>query len=257
MFHRAKNDTVSSESNAVENSLEKQENAPQTNNNPTQPINKEIKPMNAHNANTENKDDKAKENQTTENAQTRVDIPNNNFTRTPAQATGQVSRPAYPGSYPGSTSGSNYSMSSTGSDSDRKLMIGKGITLSGEIEECEHLIVDGTVEATLKGGNVLDISESGAFYGTVEIVEANIAGKFEGDITVSGRLTVQSTGQISGTISYKELAVEVGASVDGTIAPIGSANANKVSTKRTGSKSTKASTDNSAELPFSGAKSAA
>jgi len=253
MFHRAKNDTESSENNAVENSNEKQENAPQNSNTSNQPTKKEEKPMNAQ---AENKDDKAQENQSGD-ANARVDIPNNNFQRTPAQATGQASRPAYPGSYPGSAGGSNYAMSSTGGDSDRKLMIGKGITLSGEIEECEHLIVDGTVEATLKGGNVLDISETGAFYGTVEIEEANIAGKFEGDITVSGRLTVQSTGQISGTIAYKELAVEVGASVDGSIAPIGSPNANKVSTKKSGSKSTKASTDNSAELPFSGAKSAA
>ncbi len=253
MFHRAKNETESSESSAVENSSEKQENAPQNINNSNQPIKKDEKPMNAQ---AENKDEKSTENQSGD-ANARVDIPNNNFQRTPAQATGQPSRPAYPGSYPGSTGGSGYSMSSTGGDSERKLMIGKGITLSGEIEECEHLIVDGTVEATLKGGNVLDISESGAFYGTVEIEEANIAGKFEGDITVSGRLTIQSTGQISGTISYKELAVEVGASVDGTIAPIGSANANKISTKKTGSKSSKASTDSSAELPFSGAKSAA
>lgn len=253
MFHRAKNDTVSSENNAVENSSEKQGNTPQNNNNSIQPTKKEDKAMNAQ---AENKEEKGQENQNGENAQTRVDIPNGNFARTP-QATGQASRPAYPGSYPGAAGGSKYAMSSTGTDSDRKLMIGKGITLSGEIEECDHLIVDGTVEATLKGGNVLDISESGAFYGTVEIEEANIAGKFEGDITVSGRLTIQSTGQISGSISYKELAVEVGASVEGSIAPIGSATAQKVTTKKQGSKSTKASQDNSAELPFSGGKAAA
>jgi len=253
MFHRAKNDTDGSENKTIENSIEKQENAPQTSNNLTQTTKKEEKPMNAQ---AENKDQKAQESQPAGNPQTRVDIPNGNFARTP-QATGQASRPAYPGSYPGATGGSNYSMSSTGSDSDRKLIIGKGITLSGDIAECDHLIVDGTVEATLKGGNVLDISETGAFYGTVEIEEANIAGKFEGDITVSGRLTIQSTGQISGSISYTELAVEVGASVEGSIAPIGSATANKVSTKKSGSKSTKASQDNSAELPFSGGKAAA
>ncbi len=249
MFHRTKNDTDSIENNTVENSSNSQENAPQPNQSTITKM--ESKPMNAQSENTA---EKKPETQTTDSNQARVDIPNNNFQR--QGATGQPSRPAYPGSYPGAQ-GANYAMTSSGTDSDRKLMIGKGITLSGEIESCDHLIVDGTVEATLKGANVLDISENGAFYGTVEIEEANIAGKFEGDLTVRGRLNVQSTGEITGTITYKELAIEVGASIDGSISPIGSANANKVSNKKSGSKSTKSSTDNSAELPFSGGKSVA
>lgn len=103
----------------------------------------------------------------------------------------------------------------------RRLVIGHGITMSGEIESCDLLVVEGTVEAALKGASVLEISESGMFYGTVEINEATIAGKFEGDLTVNGRLTVRSTGSITGAISYKELAVEAGANIDGKITPIG------------------------------------
>lgn len=56
------------------------------------------------------------------------------------------------------------------------------------------LIVEGTVEAALKGASSLEIAETGMFYGTVEISEATIAGKFEGDLTVNGRLTVRSSG---------------------------------------------------------------
>lgn len=103
----------------------------------------------------------------------------------------------------------------------RRLVIGHGITMSGEIESCDLLVVEGTVEAALKGASVLEISESGMFYGTVEINEATIAGKFEGDLTVNGRLTVRSTGSITGAIAYKELAVEAGATIDGKITPLG------------------------------------
>ncbi len=103
--------------------------------------------------------------------------------------------------------------------SGRKLIIGEGITLSGEIEHCDHLIVEGTVQATLKDAKMLDISESGVFYGTVEIEEATIAGRFEGDILVAGRLTVKSSGTITGSIRYKELAIEAGANIDGTLTP--------------------------------------
>lgn len=105
--------------------------------------------------------------------------------------------------------------------SGRKLIIGEGITMSGEIEHCDHLIVEGTVQATLKDAKLLDISEAGVFYGTVDIEEATIAGRFEGDIIVAGRLTVKSTGVITGSINYKELAIEAGATIEGTLMPSG------------------------------------
>lgn len=116
----------------------------------------------------------------------------------------------------------------------RKLVIGEGITLSGEIEACEHLVVEGTVEATLKGASVLDVSQSGMFFGAVEINEATVAGRFEGDLVVNGRLTVRATGTVSGTISYKELAVEAGATIDGKIAPMSGARVATTEKKSTG-----------------------
>lgn len=138
-----------------------------------------------------------------------------------------AARPAAPaaygayGGYGANTSSIGSQTSSQADSNARRLIIGQGITMSGEIESCDLLIVEGTVEAALKGASVLEIAESGMFYGTVEINEATIAGKFEGDLTVNGRLTVRSTGSITGAISYKELAVEAGATIDGKITPLG------------------------------------
>ncbi|MDH5722837.1 MAG: polymer-forming cytoskeletal protein [Alphaproteobacteria bacterium] len=103
---------------------------------------------------------------------------------------------------------------------DRCLTIGRGINMSGEIESCDHLVVEGTVEAALKGAKLLEVAESGVFYGTVEIEEATIAGRFEGDITVSGRLTLHATAVITGSIAYRELEVEAGAIIDGRMTPM-------------------------------------
>lgn len=103
---------------------------------------------------------------------------------------------------------------------DRTLTIGRGINMSGEIDSCDHLMVEGTVEAALKGAKLLEIAETGTFYGTVEIEEATIAGRFEGDITVSGRLVVKSTGVITGSIAYRDLEIETGAVVDGRMTPL-------------------------------------
>ncbi len=127
----------------------------------------------------------------------------------------------YPGAYPGAAA--TASTSSEASASDRRLTIGPGITMSGEIESCDYLLVEGTVEAALKGANVLEIAEAGVFYGTVEINEANIAGRFEGDITVNGRLTISSGGAVTGSISYKEIEIEAGATVDGKLTPLAAA----------------------------------
>lgn len=125
------------------------------------------------------------------------------------------------GGYPGSSS-YKVPAAARSPEGDRTLTIGAGITMSGEIESCDYLLVEGTVEAALKGARVLDIAGSGTFYGTVEIDEATIAGRFEGDLTVHGRLTVKSTGAVTGTIAYKEFEVESGAVIDGKIMQLSS-----------------------------------
>jgi len=107
----------------------------------------------------------------------------------------------------------------------RKLTIGQGITLSGEIENCDQLLVEGTVEATLNGAKLLDIAETGIFYGSVDIEEAVIAGRFEGDLTVDGRVTLESTATVIGTMTYRELTVEAGATIEGKISSFASAGA--------------------------------
>lgn len=105
-------------------------------------------------------------------------------------------------------------------DDESRLVIGQGIAISGEIESCHTLVVEGTVEASLKGARIVEIEETGIFYGAIEIEEATISGRFEGELVVNGRLSVTSTGTITGTIAYKELEIEAGAMIDGKLTPI-------------------------------------
>lgn len=123
------------------------------------------------------------------------------------------------GGYPG-FAGSPAAAQRSESSTDRRLVIGQGITMSGEIESCDHLLVEGTIEAALKGAKVLEISETGTFRGTVEIKNATIAGRFEGDLTVDGRLVLKAGGVITGSISYRELQIEAGAIIDGRLTPL-------------------------------------
>ena len=106
---------------------------------------------------------------------------------------------------------------SSGANEMRKLIVGRDISLSGEITACDVLVVEGTVEAKLRDGRNIEIAEIGLFKGGVEIDEADIAGRFEGDISVRGRLRLRSTGKINGSIRYGELEVEAGGQLIGEI----------------------------------------
>ena len=99
----------------------------------------------------------------------------------------------------------------------RKLIVGRDITLSGEIGACDHLIIEGTVDASVKDCHRLEVHEAGLFRGAVEIGEADIAGRFEGSINVQGRLMIRATGRIAGKIQYGELSVEAGGTIDGEV----------------------------------------
>ena len=165
--------------------------------------------------------------------------------------------PRMPGTFPGSSyapapSPAYGQAQPAKAPEGRRLVVGEGISLSGEIEACDTLIVEGTIEAALKGAKVLEIAETGVFYGTVEIEEATVAGRFEGDLTVNGRLTIRASGSITGAIAYKELAIEAGAILDGKVTPL----SGKVEKKSEGSRSgqgkkTSARNEESGnELPF-------
>jgi cytoskeletal protein CcmA (bactofilin family) len=106
---------------------------------------------------------------------------------------------------------------------DRVLTVGKGLSLSGEISACDSLIVEGKVDAKLSDGKLLEITESGQFRGTVEIESADIAGRYDGQLTVHGRLTVRSTGRISGMVCYGELEVNAGGQIIGETQVVGEA----------------------------------
>lgn len=99
----------------------------------------------------------------------------------------------------------------------RKLIVGREISLSGDITACDILVVEGNIEATLRDGKHVEITEAGHFKGSAEVEEADIAGKFEGSLTVRGRLKLRSTGQIEGTLSYGEIEVEAGGRLVGEL----------------------------------------
>lgn len=99
----------------------------------------------------------------------------------------------------------------------KRLIVGEGIRLSGEISSCDRLVVEGEVEVTLNDTLALEIASTGRFTGGCEVEEADISGVYEGDLTVRRRLTLRSSGRLTGTVRYGELELERGGQIAGNI----------------------------------------
>src|SRR5882724_277955 len=99
----------------------------------------------------------------------------------------------------------------------RKLIVGREITLSGEITSCDMLMVEGSVEANLTNCRDVDIAESGLFKGSAAIEEAEIRGRFEGNLVVRKRLLIRSTGKVVGTVRYGQIEIECGGQLSGDV----------------------------------------
>ncbi|MEY4738054.1 MAG: hypothetical protein RL302_2373 [Pseudomonadota bacterium] len=98
-----------------------------------------------------------------------------------------------------------------------KLTVGPNIKLKGvEITDCDTLVVEGTVEATMDS-RVMHITAIGAFNGSADIDYAEIHGEFKGDLTVREKLVIYSTGRVSGKIRYGKVVIEEGGQMMGDI----------------------------------------
>jgi cytoskeletal protein CcmA (bactofilin family) len=99
----------------------------------------------------------------------------------------------------------------------KRLIVGRDISLTGEITACDVLVVEGRVEASLADSRMIEITEPGIFKGQAEIDSAEIAGRYEGNLTVRDRLYVRATGKVVGTVRYGRLEIECGGEIVGDI----------------------------------------
>ena len=100
---------------------------------------------------------------------------------------------------------------------NRKLVVGRDIVLQGEISSCEHLFVEGLVEADLSDCRELEVARSGILKGKADIEVADIGGVFEGTLTARKMLVVRATGRVSGTVRYVRIEVERGGEIVGDV----------------------------------------
>jgi cytoskeletal protein CcmA (bactofilin family) len=99
----------------------------------------------------------------------------------------------------------------------RTLVVGRGISVQGIVQDAERLVVEGTVEATMIHATELSVAPGGVFRGEVEVEDAEVAGTIDGTLLARGNLIVRATGKVLGTARCRRLQVEDGGQITGRI----------------------------------------
>ena len=97
-----------------------------------------------------------------------------------------------------------------------KVIIGDGVKFKGEINDADEIQIDGKSDIIVNTENLI-VGTTGELKGTINTDNADIWGKVDGDLTVTGTLTIQEQGSVSGTIEYQNLQIKLGGKILGDI----------------------------------------
>jgi cytoskeletal protein CcmA (bactofilin family) len=100
-------------------------------------------------------------------------------------------------------------------------LISHTMTVQGDVIFSGGLRVDGHVKGNVigkdEGHGLLVLSDKGSIAGGVKVYDAVINGSIQGDVEVEHFLELQANARVSGNISYRQLQMDCGASVDGKL----------------------------------------
>jgi len=89
--------------------------------------------------------------------------------------------------------------------------IEKNTKIKGNITSEADFRIDGKLEGNVKTSGKVVIGKDGYINGKVECVNADIEGKFNGELLVNDLLSLKASAVIEGTVNVSKLSVEPGA----------------------------------------------
>jgi len=96
-------------------------------------------------------------------------------------------------------------------------VIGKSVTIKGEIQGSEPLVIEGTVEGKVQIDTSVMIRDSGLVKADLDAGNLNIAGGVIGNISVKEKVEIVNGGYVVGDIRAPRVVINDGASVKGHI----------------------------------------
>ncbi len=83
-----------------------------------------------------------------------------------------------------------------------KVIIGNGVKLKGDITDADEIQIDGSADVTMSADNLV-VGSTGNLKGTIQADNADVWGNIDGDLKISGTLTIQEQGSVSGSVEYQ------------------------------------------------------
>jgi len=90
-------------------------------------------------------------------------------------------------------------------------VVAKNTSIVGDIISQGDFRIDGSLDGSIKTNGRVIIGSEGSIIGKVESSNAEIEGKFSGELIVQETLTIKSSAHISGEVTIGKLSVEPGA----------------------------------------------
>ncbi len=110
--------------------------------------------------------------------------------------------------------------------------IGEGVTIKGEINVPDVIVVEGTVEGDVTARSIR-IGTTGCIRGNVVASEADVHGSLSENAEVKQFLLVRATGRIEGNVTCGDVQVEKGAVLAGGVFSVSGKDAGATKTELT------------------------
>jgi cytoskeletal protein CcmA (bactofilin family) len=97
-------------------------------------------------------------------------------------------------------------------------VLGKEVTITGEIHSREPLIIEGEVEGTIDvAGHLLTIAVNGNVRANVKATEINVLGSLQGTVDGADKIYIRSGGRFVGDIHARGIVIEDGGFIRGKV----------------------------------------
>lgn len=107
---------------------------------------------------------------------------------------------------------------------DAETIIGASIKVKGNFHGQGNIVIEGTLEGSLKTDANIFIGEKARVTANIEAKDLIVNGEIKGSIKVKSYLSLGGTAKINGDVQYGELSIERGAVINGQLISINDTN---------------------------------
>jgi cytoskeletal protein CcmA (bactofilin family) len=100
---------------------------------------------------------------------------------------------------------------------DQPCIIGKNITIRGNVSGGEDLVVEGRIEGTVTISNRLTVEEAGVVEADLDVEDLTVNGTVQGEIRASRSVALSASAKVIGNLRAPRVVIEDGARFKGRV----------------------------------------